>query len=122
MGGHAAGEVASQISVHEVSRVVRENADVLERYTKSHDMNARQEILVVLEHAVQTACASIYHRSQTEPDKRGMGTTTSALLIAGDRGFIAHVGDSRIYLMRQGQVHQLTEDHSLVNELGRRGN
>ncbi len=50
-----------------------------------------------------------------------MGTTTSALLIAGDRGFIAHVGDSRIYMLRGGQVVQLTEDHSLVNELIRRG-
>jgi serine/threonine protein phosphatase PrpC/CRP-like cAMP-binding protein len=121
MGGHAAGEVASQISVHEVSRVVRENEDVLGRYVKSHDMNARQEILVMMEHAVQTACASIYHRGQVEQEKRGMGTTTSALMIAGDRGFIAHVGDSRIYLLRQGQVHQLTEDHSLINELVRRG-
>jgi serine/threonine protein phosphatase PrpC/CRP-like cAMP-binding protein len=121
MGGHAAGEVASQISVHEVSRVVRENSDVIERYVKEHDAAARQEILAVMEHAVQTACASIYHRGQAEPDKRGMGTTTSALLIAGDRGFIAHVGDSRIYLLRQNQVHQLTEDHSLINELVRRG-
>ena len=50
-----------------------------------------------------------------------MGTTTSALLIAGDRAFIAHVGDSRIYMLRAGQVVQLTEDHSLVNELIRRG-
>src|SRR5262245_2685968 len=121
MAGHAAGEVASQIAVHEISRVVRENADVVERYAKNHEMQARQEILATLEHAVQTACAAIYHRSQTEPDKRGMGTTTSALLIAGDRGFIAHVGDSRIYLLRGGQVHMLTEDHSLVNELVRRG-
>lgn len=121
MGGHAAGEVASQISVHEVSRVVRENEDVIGRYVKAHDMNARQEILVMMEHAVQTACASIYHRGQVEQEKRGMGTTTSALLVAGDRGFIAHVGDSRIYLLRQGQVHQLTEDHSLINELVRRG-
>src|SRR5438477_3417640 len=121
MGGHAAGEVASQIAVHEVSRVVRENADVIGRFVEQHDVNARQEILAVMEHAVQTACASIYHRGQQEPDKRGMGTTTSALLIAGDRGFIAHVGDSRIYLLRQNQVHQLTEDHSLINELVRRG-
>src|SRR5439155_6552492 len=67
MGGHAAGEVASQISVHEVSRVVRENADVIDRYAKEHEPTARQEILAVLEHAVQTACASIYHRSQNEP-------------------------------------------------------
>jgi len=50
-----------------------------------------------------------------------MGTTTSALLIAGDRGFIAHVGDSRVYMLRSGQVVQLTEDHSLMNELIRRG-
>jgi serine/threonine protein phosphatase PrpC len=121
MGGHAAGEVASQIAVHEVSRIVRENADVIEQYAKDHDLTARQEILVMLEHAVQTACASIFNRAQAEPDKRGMGTTTSALLITGDRGFIAHVGDSRIYLLRQGQVHQLTEDHSLINELVRRG-
>jgi serine/threonine protein phosphatase PrpC/CRP-like cAMP-binding protein len=121
MGGHAAGEVASQIAVHEVSRVVRENTDVITRYVKGHDMTARQDILAVLEHAVQTACASIYQRGQVEPDKRGMGTTTSALLVCGDRGFIAHVGDSRIYLLRQNQVHQLTEDHSLINELVRRG-
>jgi len=121
MGGHAAGEVASQIAVHEVSRIVRENADVIDRYSKGAELNARQEILVMLEHAVQTACASIFHRAQEDSDKRGMGTTTSALLICGDRGFIAHVGDSRIYLLRQGQVHQLTEDHSLINELVRRG-
>lgn len=121
MGGHAAGEIASQISVHEVSRVVRENGDLVERYATSRDMSARQDVLMMLEHAVQTACASIYQRGQQEPEKRGMGTTTSALLIAGDRGFIAHVGDSRIYLLRQNQVHQLTEDHSLINELVRRG-
>jgi serine/threonine protein phosphatase PrpC/CRP-like cAMP-binding protein len=121
MGGHAAGEVASQIAVHEVSRVIRENTDVIGRYANDHEMAARQDILAVLEHAVQTACASIYHRGQDEPEKRGMGTTTSALLICGDRGFIAHVGDSRIYLLRQSQVHQLTEDHSLINELVRRG-
>jgi serine/threonine protein phosphatase PrpC len=121
MGGHAAGEVASQIAVHEVNRVVRDNADLIDRYVKGNDVSARQEILVMLEHAVQTACATIFHRAQNEADKRGMGTTTSLLLIAGDHGFIAHVGDSRVYLLRQNQVHQLTEDHSLVNELVRRG-
>jgi PPM family protein phosphatase len=121
MGGHAAGEVASQISVHEVSRVVRENADLIEKYGRDHAADTRQDLLVMMEHAVQTACASIYHRGQVDHEKRGMGTTTSALLIAGDRGFIAHVGDSRIYLLRGGQVHQLTEDHSLINELVRRG-
>src|SRR3984893_13484379 len=64
MGGHAAGEVASQIAVHELSRVVRENADIIERYGKDQDVAGRQEILAVLEHSVQTACATIYHRGQ----------------------------------------------------------
>ena len=64
---------------------------------------------------------AIFQRGKQEPDKRGMGTTISALLLVGDRGFIAHVGDSRIYLLRQDQVIQLTEDHSLINELIRRG-
>ena len=67
----------------------------------------------------------MYARAQAEPDKRGMGTTASVLLVAGGptqlRGFVAHVGDSRVYLARQRQCHVLTEDHSLMNELVRRG-
>jgi serine/threonine protein phosphatase PrpC/CRP-like cAMP-binding protein len=122
MGGHAAGEVASQIAVHTVCRTVRENADVIERHRDNPDSpSARQEILAVLEHAIQTTTSEVYHRAEEDPDKRGMGTTCSCLLLMGTRGFIAHVGDSRIYLLRQGQVHQITEDHSLLNELVRRG-
>lgn len=122
MGGHAAGEVASQIAVHTVCRTVRENADVIERHRDNPDEpSARQEILAVLEHAIQSATAEVFQRAQEDSDKRGMGTTCSALLLVGTRGFIAHVGDSRIYLLRQNQVHQITEDHSLLNELVRRG-
>jgi len=122
MGGHAAGEVASQIAVHTVCRTVRENADVIERHRDAPDTpTARQEILAVMEHAIQSATCEVYRRAQEDVDKRGMGTTCSVLLLIGARGFIAHVGDSRIYLVRQGQVHQITEDHSLLNELVRRG-
>jgi serine/threonine protein phosphatase PrpC len=122
MGGHAAGEVASQIAVHTVCRAVRDNADVIERHRDEPDSAAaRQEILAVLEHAMQTATAEIFRHAQEDNEKRGMGTTCSALLLVGARGFIAHVGDSRIYLVRQSQVHQITEDHSLLNELIRRG-
>ncbi|HVV86651.1 MAG TPA: cyclic nucleotide-binding domain-containing protein [Kofleriaceae bacterium] len=125
MGGHAAGEVASSIAVHEIRDAVHANRDLLERYRADEDGAAALEILQMLEHAVQTACSTVHTRAQAEADKRGMGTTTSVLLIAGQpdhlRGFIAHVGDSRIYLARQSQSHQLTEDHSLMNELVRRG-
>jgi len=78
-------------------------------------------VVAILEHAVQSACAKIHMEAQSDAHKRGMGTTLSALLILGHQGFIAHVGDSRIYLVRRGQVVQLTEDHSLINELIRRG-
>ena len=121
MGGHAAGEVASQIAVHEVSRVARESTELIKRFEKEGKAEDRTAILAAMEHAIQSACAAIFHRGQAEQEKRGMGTTTSLLLIAGDRGFIAHVGDSRVYMLRQGLVHQLTEDHSLINELVRRG-
>jgi len=120
MGGHASGEVASQMAVHELRNAVDAGRDAIERFGKG-DAAAQQDILNVLEHAVEAACQAIYLKGQAEPEKRGMGTTTSALLVAGDRGFIAHVGDSRIYMLRAGQVIQLTEDHSLVNELIRRG-
>jgi len=121
MGGHASGEVASHLAVHEFRNWVDAGRDTVERYARGDAAVRPQDVLTLLEAAVQTAGHAIYQKGQAEPEKRGMGTTTSALLIAGDRGFIAHVGDSRIYMLRAGQVVQLTEDHSLVNELIRRG-
>ncbi|HEU4615511.1 MAG TPA: cyclic nucleotide-binding domain-containing protein [Kofleriaceae bacterium] len=125
MGGHAAGEVASSIAVHEIRDAINNNRDLLDRYRVDHPGVQAYEILQVLEHAVQAACGAVHQRAQAEPDKRGMGTTATVLLIAGAgeqlRGFIAHVGDSRVYLARQNQCHVLTEDHSLMNELVRRG-
>jgi serine/threonine protein phosphatase PrpC len=125
MGGHAAGEIASSIAVHEVRDTLYANRDLIERFQNGDPGVQAYEILQILEHAVQQGCGAIHKRAQAEPEKRGMGTTCSALLIAGPpenvRGFIAHVGDSRIYLVRQKHAHQLTEDHSLMNELIRRG-
>lgn len=121
MGGHASGEVASDIAVHEFRNTVDAQRDLIEKYGKGDPGIRPQDILNLLESALQAAGHAINQRGKAEPEKRGMGTTTSALLIAGDRGFIVHVGDSRIYMLRGGQVIQLTEDHSLVNELVRRG-
>jgi len=125
MGGHAAGEVASSIAVHEIRDAIYNNRDLIDRYRVDHPGVQAYEILQVLEHAIQAACGAVHARAQAEPDKRGMGTTATVLLVAGSgdhlRGFIAHVGDSRVYLARQNQCHILTEDHSLMNELVRRG-
>src|SRR5207248_2401922 len=115
------GEVASQLAVQEFRNAVEAGHDVVEKFAGGTDGVRPQDVLTLLESAVQSAGHAVFQKAQAEPDKRGMGTTASALLIAGDRGFIAHVGDSRVYLVRGGQVIQLTEDHSLVNELIRRG-
>jgi serine/threonine protein phosphatase PrpC len=121
MGGHASGEVASHLAVHELRNAIEAKREVIDGYAKADGKVTTQELLAVMEHAVQDACAAIFQKGKNEADKRGMGTTISALMMVGERGFIAHVGDSRIYMVRQGQVIQLTEDHSLINELIRRG-
>ena len=120
MGGHASGEVASAIAVHTIRDVVFRERDLLTRI-EAFDTAAQMELCTLLEYAVHSASAQIFHKAQQEPEKRGMGTTVVALLVIGQRGFIAYVGDSRIYLSRNGVVYPLTEDHSLMNELIRSG-
>jgi serine/threonine protein phosphatase PrpC len=121
MGGHAAGEVASSIAVNQMRDVVRQNKDLLDSYKEGSQIASTRDVLSLLEHAVQKACVEIHDLAEKETEKRGMGTTLSGLLVIGNKGFIAHVGDSRVYLLRGGRVVQLTEDHSLVNELIKRG-
>jgi serine/threonine protein phosphatase PrpC len=120
MGGHASGEVASAIAVHTIHGIIAEAHNVFSA-PRDDDYAWHMEVCILLEHAVHMACANIYEKAQAEPEKRGMGTTVVTLLIAGNRGYIAYVGDSRLYLVRGGLVYQLTEDHSLMNELVRRG-
>lgn len=120
MGGHSSGEVASAMAVHVIRDVVSSEKDLLTKVSPE-DPSTHMEVCTLLEYAVHTACDVIYRKSQLEPEKRGMGTTVVALLLIGSRGYIAYVGDSRIYLLRGGIVYQLTEDHSLMNELIRQG-
>jgi len=121
MGGHAAGEVASKMAVEVVREVVRAGSATLEAFDRGDGGSSRRDILRLLESAIQRACSTIYEAGVRDETKRGMGTTVDVLLVVGSRGFIGHVGDSRVYLQRQKAVHQLTEDHSLVNELLKRG-
>jgi len=120
MGGHASGEIASALAVHAVRDVIHRERDLLADYD-DEDPRSHVEVCTLLEYAVHCAGERIYERAQKEPEKRGMGTTIVVLLVIGARGFIAYVGDSRIYLLRGGIVYQLTEDHSLKNELIRLG-
>ena len=124
MGGHAAGEVASAICVRTIHEEIKREKELLSDYVASArgaNRVTQQDIVTLLEHAVQRACQRIHEEAETDPEKRGMGTTLSLLLILGQQGFIAHVGDSRIYLQRAGKTQQITEDHTVMNELIRRG-
>jgi PPM family protein phosphatase len=121
MGGHAAGEVASSMAVHVFRETLHAERATLEAFHLAPGKGDRAAILRLMELGVQKACAAVYAEAQVDATKRGMGTTLIALLVLGSRGFIAHVGDSRVYLVRGGAVHQLTQDHSLINELLKRG-
>jgi PPM family protein phosphatase len=105
MGGHAAGEVASEMAVRLISRdlgTVRGLPD--------------EEVAERMRQAIRGANAAIYERTLTEHDKRGMGTTATALVLLPNRFLLGHVGDSRAYRLRDGRFEQLTKDHSYVQE------
>src|SRR6478672_5142476 len=124
MGGHAAGEVASAIAVRTVHEEIKRERELLSDFVAGARGASRvtnKDVLSLMEHAVQRACARIHEEAQADTAKRGMGTTVSALIVLGPRAFIAHVGDSRIYLQRGGTVQQITEDHTVFNELIKRG-
>jgi PPM family protein phosphatase len=105
MGGHAAGEVASEMAVQIVARELDSVSDL-------HSDDAREK----LAESIRVANRAIYDRTIAEADKQGMGTTASVLVLAGARYMIGQVGDSRIYLLRDGALRQLTKDHSYVQE------
>src|SRR5262249_16807412 len=81
----------------------------------------REDVLGVLKQATQVACAAIYDAAQADPSLQGMGTTLTALWFQRGRAYLAHVGDSRAYLIRDGRPQQLSDDHSWVSEQVRAG-
>jgi protein phosphatase len=114
MGGHAAGEVASGEAVDTIFGMVNRGRSAIEKLTESTTEDNLRAVERLLESAIQAATYMVYGLAELEPDQAGMGTTISALLVAGGIGVIAQVGDSRVYLVRDGQVQQLTEDHTLI--------
>ena len=121
MGGEAHGEIASALAVETVVKHCLETvADPA--MTVFGDMPAGwSEKTKRLSSAVHLANKSIYDSAQAHPEQHGMGATLTAAWIDGSKLSIAHVGDSRAYLLRSGNLQQLTSDHSLVAEQVRRG-
>jgi len=105
MGGHAAGEVASEMAVRITSHQIGSVRGL-------NDEEASERIRA----AIRAANDAIFERTLSEHDKRGMGTTATVLVLMPQRYLIGQVGDSRAYLLRQGELQQLTKDHSYVQE------
>jgi protein phosphatase len=102
LGGHAAGEVASALVVERLTQVSLSDDASAE--------DARQQ----LADAVREANVTIHRSADEDPQRAGMGTTVTAAVAVGDRMCFAHVGDSRGYLVRDGQLQRVTEDHTPV--------
>ncbi|MDL2205512.1 Stp1/IreP family PP2C-type Ser/Thr phosphatase [Eubacteriales bacterium OttesenSCG-928-N13] len=105
MGGHLAGEVASGMAIRAFTEFLR-----------NHTVNEE-----TLHSAVTSANAEIHQAARRDPLKHGMGTTLTALYLQEDTAYLTHVGDSRAYLLRKKALMQLSNDHSLVNELVEKG-
>ncbi|NMH80952.1 PP2C family protein-serine/threonine phosphatase [Pseudonocardia xinjiangensis] len=108
MGGHAHGEVASSVAV----------SALLDLDARLRGMDLDEvDLLAALDEAIADAAARLTELSEHNPELRGTGTTVVAFLVHGTRIGVAHIGDSRAYLLRDGELHRLTRDHTLVQSL-----
>lgn len=120
MGGEAHGEVASALAVETIVKYCMDPKAGAE-VTGGNLEPTWSEKTKRLTKAVHLANKSIYESAEAHPEQHGMGATLTAAWVDGSRLSVAHVGDSRLYLLRNGALQQLTSDHSLVAEQVRRG-
>lgn len=111
MGGHASGETASQLAVNVIRDYFQGPQKIIGDYDRSYS-----EATNKLNCAIRLANMAVFEAAQSSPQLTGMGTTIAAVLLTGNKLSIAHIGDSRVYLIRAGNIDQLTDDHSVVNE------
>jgi serine/threonine protein phosphatase PrpC len=119
MGGHASGEVASETAARALDSFVREHIDVVRGYDGTPEALDRARDM--LREAVEYANAKVREAPSEGKGRPGMGTTCVCLLLLGNKGIMGHVGDSRLYMHRDGKVYQLSEDHTYVNDAIRHG-
>ena len=116
MGGHASGEVASHLSIDtlkEFFRATSADPEATWPYRMDKALSYEENRFVS---GVKLANLRIFESAQRDPKLRGMGTTMAGILVVEDGVLVAHVGDSRVYRLRDGELVQLTEDHSLLND------
>ena len=116
MGGHASGEIASKMAIETLQEFFESTAEDPERtwpYRMDRGRGYEENRLIT---GIKLCNLRIFEQAQRNSRQRGMGTTLVALFAVEDGVYVAHVGDSRVYRIRDGSMEQLTEDHSLLND------
>lgn len=114
MGGHAAGEVASQAAATELQRYIATHRARLSAFDGTP--RAAEDLADLVTQAIMHASKAVYDVAAGDRGKHGMGTTCVMLLAVADKGIAANVGDSRLYLVRDGKLYQLSTDHNFISE------
>lgn len=120
VGGRDAGEVAARIAVESFQKAAPELARALAQFAEQPEWETRNRVIELIDATCQEASRQVFDQAEVL-GKQGMTTTLVVAVVGGGSAFLAHVGDSRAYLVRDGLMRQLTEDHSMVNELVRTG-
>lgn len=121
VGGRAGGAEASRVACEFIGAEIAKSRKTIRDFASNSGDVTRRDVGALLEHAISDASGAVRRAAANNQDFSGMATTNVTLLVAGGHAFIGHVGDSRVYLVRQGVMHPLTEDHSVMNDMKRRG-
>lgn len=116
MGGHSSGEIASQIAVEAIQnffKATRQDEEITWPYKMDKNRHYDENRFIM---SIKLANLRIFEAAQREARYRGMGTTTAGMCFVEGAALVAHVGDSRVYMIRNGAINQITEDHSLLND------
>lgn len=120
MGGYKAGEVASAIAVNTIMTELEGSIDKI-KPTEIDDESGYTKLSVLVRDLVKSANEAIFNTATSQPQYKGMGTTLVMALFYNNRMTIAHVGDSRLYRIKEDKLEQITQDHTLLQELIDRG-
>ncbi len=116
MGGELCGEVASEIAVNTLRDFVTENRAVIDAFQMNSSAENKVQVLDMLADALRNANAKVFKEADKRDINGKMGTTLTALLVIDSSGFMVHTGDSRLYMIRQSEITQLSTDHTLIND------
>ncbi len=120
VGGRKAGELASAITVNTFQDHAPQLKAAVDAFAADNSRETRNEVLSLLDEAANAASRRVYEVAAAT-GRQGMTTTLVATVVGGGAAFVVHVGDSRAYIVRKGELRQLTDDHSMVNDLIRQG-